>query len=149
MAGFKVHKSIVDLPCEKLPISSLALVLGDLIELLPGEATTWSKCTAASFNWSRKAIVMETVANTATSVLAMPLTGNELVAAESNASSAVADNGNLMKLTDENTVANSGTTTAVEDAAFLQTGTLGATTDKVILGYVLVGNSVDPAYTDS
>jgi hypothetical protein len=142
MAGFRVHKSIVDLPCEELPCTSLTAAIGDLIELIPGEATTWSACAASSLNYSRKAIVME-VATAASSVLAMPLTGQELVAAESANDSAVADNGNLMVLTDTNTVNNTHTTSAAQEACFLQTGTLGATTDKVILGYVMVGNSVD------
>ena len=143
MAGFRVHKSIVDLPCEKVTISSLAVTIGDLLELIPGEASTWTATTANSLNYSRKAIAMETVANTATSVLVQPLSGFELVAAESANDSAVADNGNLMVLSDVNTVNNSHTTSASEKACFLQTGTLGATTDKVILGHVMVGNSVD------
>lgn len=147
MEGFRVHKSIVDLPCENVTISSIAVTKGDLLELVPGEASTWTACTAASYPWSKKAIAMETVANTATSILVQPLTGNELVAAESANASAVADNGNLMLLTDTNTVNNSGTNSTAEEACFLQTGTLGATGDKVILGHVLVGNSVDPTAT--
>jgi hypothetical protein len=146
MAGFRIHKSIIDLPCAKLPCSSLTAAVGDLIELITGEATVWTACTSSSNNFTRKAIVMET-ATAASSVLAMELTGNELVAAESNAASAVADNGNLMVLTDTNTVNNTGTTSAAQVACFLQTGTLGATTDKVLLGYVIVGNSVDPDAT--
>lgn len=142
MAGFRVYKSIVDLPCEELPCTTLTAAIGDLIELIPGEATKWTACTAASLNYSRKAIVMET-ATAASSVLATVLTGDEIVAAESAGSSAVADNGNLMILTDTNTVNNAGTTNTSEEACFLQTGTLGATTDQVILGHVLVGNSVD------
>ena len=146
MAGFRVYKSIVDLPCEKLPSTTLTASKGDLLELVPGEASVWTACTAASYPWSKKAIVMEDVVSVS-SVLATVLTGDELVAAESAGPSAVADNGNLMLLTDTNTVNNTGTTTSAEEACFLQTGTLGATTDKVILGYVLVGNSVDPTAT--
>jgi hypothetical protein len=147
MAGFRVIKSIVDASCEQMPISSQTLAVGDLIELIPGEATKWTPCTASSLNYSRKAICMEAATSSATSVLAQKLFGNETVAAESNAVSAVADNGNLMLLTDKNTVNNTGTNSTAQEACFFQTGTLGATTDYSIVGHVMVGFGVDPAAT--
>lgn len=142
MVGFNVIKDIADRPSRIVPCSSATYVAGDLIELAAG-SVSWTKVTSASTHFTRKAIVMSP-GTTVTSVLAMELSGNELVRAESANNSNVLHNGDRMAFTDENTVNNSGTDVTGEAAGFVQTGTTGATTDKQIIGYVLVGSGVDP-----
>lgn len=145
MPGFKVIADPVDGGLKKLPTSSLTASVGDLLELTAG-STTWAKCTSTSNFFTRKAIVME-AATSASSILCYEIRGSETVQAESNAASDVTHNGDRMTLTDENTVANTGTDVTGQAVSFVQDGTVGATTDQQIFGKVIVGNGVDPDAT--
>mgnify|MGYP001611061464 CR=1 FL=1 len=145
MAGFEIIADISDRPARMLPTSSFTGAVGDLIELTAGSAT-WAACTSTSNYFSRKAIVMEATTSAA-NVLAIELTGNELVKAESANNGAAADNGDRMVLTDSNTVNNTGTDNTSQTAAFLQVRFAGAAADKRIVGYVIVGPGVDPDAT--
>src|SRR3990172_7359081 len=107
MAGFYIVADGNDRPNRTLPVSSLTAAIGDLLELTAG-STTWAKCTATSNFFTRKAIVREAIAS-ASNVLATELYGNEEVVCDANETSDTADNGDRMTLTDENSVANTGT----------------------------------------
>lgn len=139
MAGFYIVSDINDSPMRTLPTSSLTAAVGDLIELTAG-ATTWAKCTSTSDHFTRKAIVMQAVTSAST-VLAQELKGSEEVVAEANQTAVVTANGDRQTLTDENTVANTGTDVTGQAVSFVQTGIVGTTKVK---GYVLVGSGVDP-----
>jgi hypothetical protein len=141
-AGFEVIKDLREAELQELPVSAFTGVKGDLVERLAG-ATVWTACTSASTHFTRKAILMESC-TAASSVLAYMLNGLETVRAESVNNAAAADNGDLMVLTDTNTVNNTGTNSTAETACFVQEGYSGATTDKRLIGRVLVGNGVDP-----
>jgi len=143
MQGFAIIKDDRDKGFSNLPISSLALSIGDLIEVTAG-STAWAKTTSSTNFFTRKAIVMETTTTDDSDVLAIELDGSEIVKAESGSNSSTDDNGDRMALTDENTVNNSGTDDSGQAVAFVQYGTIGAASDKVIYGKVLVGSGVDP-----
>jgi len=145
MAGFKILKDINDSPAKKLPISSLAVTIGDLLELAVG-ATTWTAVTASSEYFTRKAIAMETVTSSATEVLCQEVNGTETVEVDCVAGTANADdNGDRMIATDKDSINNTGTDDASENVVFIQDG-VGSTTSKII-GRIIVGNGVNPDAT--
>ena len=144
MVGFKVLSAMKDASFQNLPISTLALAIGDLIEQEAG-ITTWTKCDATSNHWTRKAIVVGATTTAATEVLAYELDGSEVVEAQCTNTAAAADNGDRMILTDENTVANSHADVTGGYPAFIQYR-LGSTTTSII-GRVMVGSGVDPDAT--
>lgn len=147
MAGFNILSDINDSPSKKVTISSITVTIGDLLELV-GDSTTWTACTATSAYFNRKAIAMENATTSETEVLVQELTGTETVEADCVATTASTDdNGDLMVLTDKDSVNNTGTTSTTEYAAFIQ-DTIGETTSKII-GRVLVGNGVNPDATTS
>ena len=142
--AFEIIKDINSNPARKIPVSSITVVAGDLLELTAGSAN-WALCTSTSNFFTRKAVALEANAAVAnSSVLAQELNGNEQVRAESANNSAAADNGDRMTLTDANTVNNTGTDVTGQAVSFVQTGTAGVVADKRIVGYVLVGSGVDP-----
>lgn len=145
MAGFNILSDINDSGAKKVPISSITVTIGDLLELVGG-ATSWTACTATSAHFNRKAIAMENATSAATEVLVQELTGTETVAADCVAGTAdAADNGDLMVLTDKDSVNNTGTTSTTEYACFIQ-DKVGENTSKII-GRVIVGNGVNPDAT--
>jgi hypothetical protein len=144
MAGFNILSDINDSGAKKVPISSITVTIGDLLELVGG-ATTWTACTATSAHFNRKAIAMENATTAATEVLVQELTGTETVEVDVTNTAAAADNGDLMVLTDKDTVNNTHTTSTTEYACFIQDKP-GKTTTKII-GRVLVGNGVNPDAT--
>lgn len=140
--AFEVLKDLHEAELQELPVSSFTGTKGDLVERLAA-GTGWTACTATSPHFTPKAILMETVAS-ASSVLAYRLNGMETVKADSTNNGNAGHNGDLMVLTNTSTVNNTGTTSTAEYAAFVQEGILGATTDKKLLGRIMVGNGVDP-----
>lgn len=142
--AFEILKDINSNPAREIPVSSITVVVGDLLEITAG-ATTWVLCTSSSNHFTRKAVALEAATTAATTVLAQELTGNEIVRAESANNSDTTLNGDRMALTDANTVNNSaGGDVTGQAVAFLQIGTAGAVASKRITGYVLVGSGVDP-----
>lgn len=144
MTGFKVLSAMRDASFKKVPISTLTLAVGDLIEQEAGIAT-WTKCDATSNHWTRKAIVYEAVTTAATTVLVYEIDGFSVVEAQCTNTAAAADIGDRMILTDENTVNNSHTDVTGGYPAFIMDKT-GSTTTSII-GRVCVGNGVDPDAT--
>lgn len=126
-----------------LPISSLTLAAGDLLELDAG-ATTWTEATAATEHWQLKAVCMEPATSNDTEVLAMLVTDGQLWEVESANNSDSDHNGDRQLLTDKNTVNNTGSDNTSEEACFIQLGTLGAAADKRIKGLIIPGTGVNP-----
>lgn len=143
-AGFKLVKAPHSSShVEELPISSLTLAVGDMLELDVG-ATTWTTADSATEHWQKKAVVQEAATSSATVVKAIPVLPGQIWEAESANDAATADNGDRMLLTDQNTVNNTGTDNTSEEACFIQRGFAGATTDKRLLGEVVFGTGINP-----
>lgn len=144
MTGFKVISTIDEIELKKYPISAQTVLLGDLFELVAG-ATGWTACTATSAYFNRKVIAYEAASSSASEFLGYEVRGWETVEAECTNTAAATDNGDLMVLTDKNTVNNTHTTGITEYACFMQ-DKVGSTTTSII-GHVLVGNGVNPDAT--
>lgn len=145
MVGFKVLStptSTVEL--KKYPISAQTVLVGDLFERLAG-ATTWTACTATSPHFTRKVIAYEAASTSATEFLGYEVRGDEEIEGQCTNTANAAHNGDLMVLTDKNTINNTGTTGTTEYQAFIQTRP-GSTTTSLI-GRILVGTGVDPDVT--
>lgn len=147
MAGFKIVRDDRNKGATPLPISSIAVTVGDLLELIHG-ATTWTLCTTSSAATSRKAIAIQTVTTAATEVAAIILDGLELVEATSDNAADATHNGDGMILgtatTGAMTISNTGTTVASSETeqVFVQSGINSTVSTTQILGYVLVGNGI-------
>jgi hypothetical protein len=145
MVGFKILSTPMEtIELKKYPISSQTVLVGDLFELVAG-ATTWTATTATSNHFTRKVIAYEAASTSATEFLGYEVLGNETVEAQCANTAAAADNGDLMVLSDKNTVNNTHSTSTTEYACFMQDRP-GSTTTSII-GKVLVGNGVNPDAT--
>lgn len=144
MVGFKVLKTIGEIELKKFPISSQTVLVGDLFELVTG-ATTWTACTATSKHFYRKAIAYEAASTSATEFLGYEVTGLETVEVQCANTASANDNGDLMILTDKNTVNNTHSNVTTEEPVFIQ-DKIGSTTTSII-GRIIVGNGVDPDLT--
>ena len=140
---FEITNDNVDKGAKLIPISSITVVKGDLLELLVG-ATSWTLTTSASEHWTRKAIAQAAATTADSEVLAIQLDGNETVKVESANNSNTSHNGDRMLLTDANTANNTGTDNTSEEACFIQDGAVGAAADKRITGRVMVGKGMNP-----
>lgn len=129
-----------------VPISSIAVTIGDMLMLTVG-ATTWVAATSSTTHWERKAVAMETVTSSATEIKVQEVFPGQMWIAETVNNSAAADNGDRMVLTDTNTVNNSGTDSAAKEAVAIQVSPLGAATDKRILCRIVYGTGVNPDAT--
>ena len=144
MAGFSPLRSNVIEEDIDLPISSLTLAIGDLLELDVG-ATTWTEGTSATEHWQQKAVCTESATTADSFVKARVIsTIGQLFEVESANDSDTADNGDRMLLTDKNTVNNTGTDNTSEEACFVQRGIIGAVGDKRIYGYIVPGTGINP-----
>ena len=144
--SFEIIKDDRDKGNKVVPITSITVVKGDLVELVAG-TTTWALVTSSSNHFTRKAIAQEAATTSATELLVLELDGTETVKVETANNSAEADRGDRMAATDANTVNNSGTDVTAQAAVFVQDGEVGAVGDKRIIGQVLVGSGVDPDAT--
>jgi len=145
MVGFKVLTTpSVTVELRKYPISAQTVLVGDLFELVAG-ATTWTAATATSTHFSRKVIAYETADSDDTFFLGYEVMGNERIEGQCTNTAASTDNGDLMVLTDKNTINNTHTTSTTEYATFMQEGP-GSTTTSII-GKIMVGSGVNPDAT--
>lgn len=129
-----------------LPISSNAVTIGDMLALGVG-ATTWSDAAATTEHWQLKAVAMETVAATATEVKCQLVKPGQLWIMETANNSSSLHNGDRMILTDTNTVNNTGTDDASEEACVIQLAPVGAVAEKRILGIIVNGIGINPDAT--
>ena len=139
--ALKVISEVNELELKKFPISSQTVLVGDLFVRTAG-STTWTAATATSRFFDRKVIAYEAASTAATEFLGYEVKGYENVEAEVTNAAVATDDGDLMVLTDKNTVNNTHTTSTTEYACFMQTGVGNDTTH--IIGKILVGNGVDP-----
>lgn len=140
-AGFYLLRDNANKGAHSLPISSQTVAVGDLLDLDVG-ATTWTTCDSSSVAYTRKALAIASATSSDGEVLAIELDGSEDIQVQSANSSAAADRGDRMALTDKNTVNNSGTDVTTTTVCFIQRGEVGEATDTQIWGNVLVGNGV-------
>lgn len=143
-AGFNLmtEKSVEDGGFQAT-ISSNAITLNDMLELDVG-APTWTDADASTQYWQLKAIAMETVTTAATVINVQLCYPGQLWAAETANNSAAADNGDRMILTDANTVNNTGTDSAAQEAVFTQLFIIGAVAEKRIGGLIAWGGGINP-----
>ena len=141
--AFTLVKDPNDTQAINVPISANAVSVGDMLELDVG-AVAWTDATAATDNWQKKAVAIETVTASATYVKAIPVLPGQFWEATGANNSAVTDNGDSMILTDKATVNNSHTNDASEEAVFIQYNAIGINTDKKIFGEIVFGSGIDP-----
>ena len=124
-------------------VSSLTLAVGDLLELDVG-ATAWSVGDAATEHWQRKVVCIETATSSDTLVQGMVVNPDQLWKVESANNSAATGNGDRCILTDRNTVNNTGTDDASEEACVIQEDVAGAVTSKRILVRFFDSTGINP-----
>lgn len=143
MAGFTPRTNTSTEAFVELPISSLTLAIGDMLELAVG-ATTWTEAAATTEHWQLKAVCMASATTADTEVLAQLVGPGQVWEAEAANASDAADNGDRMLLTDKNTVNNTGTDSTAEEACFIQLGVVGDTADNTIYGIIVPGSGINP-----
>jgi len=137
--GF-VRKSGGDRGTEEFTISSLALAIGDLVAFDTGNYKV-IKATSASQIFDLAGIVQETTTTSDTKVLVERIYAGDKYEVGVANNSNTTHNYQLMVLTDHDTVNNTGTTDATDEAVFRQIEAVGVNTDKKIIGeFVTVGN---------
>ena len=114
--AFRLIKDATDTQTAYLPISSLTLVAGQVLELDLG-ATTWTSGTHATIHWQRKAVTIEAATTAATEVKAILVNDTQLWEADAENNGAATANGDRMLLgTGGITVNNTGTDDASQEA---------------------------------
>lgn len=131
--GFSLVKDEGDTEFIQLTTAGIAVTVGDCLELTAG-SVNWAAVTAASANWTFKAIAQETVAAAATTLRAIFVTVNQTWVSETANASAAADNGDTMLFTDANTINNTGANDVTVSACFVQFQPSGAAADNRIIG---------------
>ena len=124
MAGFNLKSNIVEAVDQQQKVSSQAYTIGDLMEQ---SRTTGGviPATSSSKTTNVVAVAVETVDNTATTLLSTLLTTDQVwECATTNAVNA-AHNGQRMVLTDKATVNNTGTDDTSVNAVVTQVGVSG------------------------
>lgn len=119
-------------------IASQAYTIGDSVMIdFSSDAVDVVPATASAKTTNIYAVAMETVANTATSLLVALITNMQRWTADVTNVSNTNHNYERMILTDKATVNNTGTDDTSVNAVFQQMGIVGATTDKRIVGRFL------------
>lgn len=114
-------------------LSSLALVVGDLVTY-NRSAYKVQKATVASEASDLAGIVKEATTTASTIVKLQTITPWDEYIVDTTNESNVAHNYQRMLLTNENTVNNTGTDNATDEAVFIQIGVVGAAANKKIVG---------------
>lgn len=133
----------MDTQAEFIPISSLTLATGDMLELDIG-ATTWTVADSSTIHFQKKAVCIEAATSTATEVKAILV--NDYQMWEVDLTNAGSDNhdGDRMVLTDQNDVNNTGTDSTAQTAVFIQFQRVGETSDNTAIGWFIAGTGIDP-----
>lgn len=115
-------------------ISSQAYTIGDAVMLdRTSDSVDVIPATSATVTTNIYGVAMETVTSSATSLLIAIIEPSQVWLVESANASNASHTGERMILTDANTVNNTGTDSATDEAICLQVGTVGATSDNRIL----------------
>lgn len=134
----------MDTQAELLPVSSLTVTVGEVLELDAG-AANWTAGDASTQHWQKKAVAMESVTSSATAVKVILVNDYQIWEADAENAGAAADNGDRMILGAAGlTVNNTGTDSAAQVACFVQLRPTGATADKTVIGFLIAGSGVDP-----
>ena len=144
--AFRLVRDARDSDVINLPISSLTVVVGDMLQLLVG-ATTWTLATSTTNHFAKKAVATEAASTSDTEVTALVVSNDQLWDVDLANASASADDGDRMVLTDENTVNNTGTDSAAQVAVFIQKSPVGVAADNRSLGWFVEGTGIDPDAT--
>lgn len=136
--AFKLVKENPETEYVKLRISSQAYTIGDALMLdRTSDAIDVVPATATTTTYEIYAVAMETVAATATSVLACVITPEQVWEASVTNNSNTNHNMQRMVLTSASEVNNTGTDNSTSAGLFMQTGTVGATSAKKVVGKFL------------
>ena len=142
--AFRLVKDPLNTQAEYLPVSSLTLALGSVVELDIG-ATAWTAGNASTEHWQKKAVLIEAAASTDTEVLAVMVNDYQLWEVDTDSNSAAADNGDRMLLSaTAGQVNNTGTDNTSEEACFIQKAPVDAAADANILGWLVAGTGINP-----
>lgn len=117
----------------EVPISSITVTVGELLELVDG-AATWTAATATSNARTLKGVAQEAASSAATVVKVLLCGTSQLWVAATTNNADSAHVGDRMVLTDANTVNNTGSDNTGAAAVFQMLAVSGATTDKRIIG---------------
>ncbi len=140
--GFELETSPCVENAREVPISSITVAIGNLLELVP-DATSWTLATSASKNWYLKGVASSsaTIADTKVNV---QLVVGQFWYAGCNADSNATQNFKVHILTDEDQVANTATDKSGDfNGMFLQWNTVGVAADKRLRGILIPGYGVD------
>lgn len=132
MAGFERIKGS-DRGFVTRTISSLATAVGDLMQY-SRSAGTVTKATSSTEANSLAGVVVEATSSSDTQVKLQRILPGDEYKVDSTNNSNTSHNYQRMLLTDENAVNNTGTDNTTDEAVFLQTGIIGAVSDKKIVG---------------
>lgn len=142
--AFRLVKDPMEPQVLAIPISSLTVTLGELLELDIG-ATTWTAGDASTEHWQRKAVAIEAATSSATEVKAVLVHDQQLWEADlANASSANHNGDRMLLVSGGLTVNNTGTDNTSEEACFIQFAPVGAAADATALGFFVGGSGVNP-----
>lgn len=143
MAGFKLSSAPDSPMIEEWTVSGLTLAQGDLLELDAG-ATTATEADSSTNHFQRKGVVLNPVTSSETLAKVQVVNPDQIWEAESANNSNSSHNGDLMVLTDKNTVNNTGTNSTAEEAVVTQLKPVGAAADKRILVRFFDSTGVNP-----
>lgn len=141
--AFDLVKDPSDIQAEFFPISSITVVVGDMLVLEVG-ATSYTLATSTSEHWQRQIIAIEAATTSETEIKAVLVTPYQLWDVELGANSSASHDGDRMVLTDANTVNNTGSDSVAQTAMFIQKTPKGVAADQRALGYFTGGNGVNP-----
>lgn len=128
----------------EVTISSLALAVGDIVELDLG-ATAWTIANASTEHWQKKAVAAETVTSSATVVKVIPIYAEQTWELDGDSNSASAHDGDRMILSaTAGQVQNTGSDDASQEACFVQERPVGTAADQTLLGHFVEGTGINP-----
>lgn len=140
--AFELVSDPMEPQVEYLPISSVTLSVGELMELDAG-STTWTIGDASTINWQRKAVAIEAATTSATEVKAMLVHPFQLWKVGTTANSADSGDGdNFIVASGGLTVTNTAST--AQEACFQQVQKVGAAALKKIIGRFNGSTGLDP-----
>lgn len=135
---FKLIKENCETEYTKLRVASQAYAKGDLLMLdRTNDAVDVVPATTSATTFGIYAVAMEDVPATATEVLACVITPEQVWEADGSTNSTTNDNMKRFEVATVATVANDGTDLTDETGVFMQTGVIGLTTAKKVVGKFL------------
>ena len=128
----------------EVTISSLALTVGDIVELEIG-ATAWTIANNTTEHWFKKAVAAETVTSSATVVKVIPIYAEQTWEVDGDSNSSSSHDGDRMILSvTAGQVQNTGSDDTSEEACFIQERPVGTAADQRVLGHFVEGTGINP-----